>query len=439
MRKLYKFLIAILIIAIIVSGYYFFIYESSKTENKIDYLKVESSTADSVLRASGVIVPKNTVNIKSSISAKVDEVNFLEGDEVKEDEVILKYDNKLIENQIESKKVQKEKAKLSLEQANISIEEAKASLDLTKTQLENAKSSSVESNKNEIRQAEINLEEAKEKLEKDNELYAENAISYSQKRDQEYQVKILESKLELAQQNLEDRKREINNSIKEREKNLLQSEKKLLNAEKNSEIAKKSYEEAKVAYERVLTENEDYEITAPLEGVILEKEVDKGEFVQTGQDLFQIASKNKLIKINPDERELSLLKENKKAYISPEAYPDKKIEAKLAKIGPSVDNEKGTIDVYYKTINEREDLVYNMSVSVNIINDKDKEKIYIPENYLINKNEAYLYKDKKAKLIEVEIGSSLNGEVEIIDGLNSGDIILDPEEVDDGEKVNIEG
>lgn len=439
MKGIYKYIIAVLILAVIVSGYYFLVYDSSNAEDKIDYLKIKSSTDDSVLRASGIIVPENTVNIKSSISAKVESVNFLEGDKVKEDEVILKYDNKLIENQIKSRKVQKEKANLSLEQANISIEEARATLELRKTQLENAKNSSFESNKDEIRQAEINLEEAEEKLEKDKELYAEKAISLSQKRDQEYQVKLLESKLELAEQRLEDRKREINNTIREREKNLIQAEKTLLNAEKSYEIAKKSFKEAEIAYERVLTENEDYKITAPLSGVILDKNIDKGEFVQPGHDLFQIASNNKLIEINPDERELALLKENKMAYISPEAYPDHKIEAKLEKIGASVDDQKGTIDVYYKAIEDTEDLIYNMSVSVNIINDKNKENIYIPEDYLVNENEVYLYEDKEAKLVKIEIGKSTNGEIEIRSALNNGDIILDPEDVNDGDKVNIEG
>lgn len=440
MKKYYKILLVILVIVLLVGGYYFFIYDNSVAEDKIDYIKVESNNNNTILRATGTVIPEKTIDIKSSISGKIVEVNFEEGEKVKEGEEILSYDNKLIANEIKNLKVQTNRAELSVEQAKISREEAKASLELAKTQLENAQDSSTDSLKYEIEQAEINLEEGKYKLDKYIHLLEKEAIEESKKEDQEFKVKILQNRVDLARQNLQDRKKEIENNIKEREKNVIVAEKKYINAEKNYEIAKESLKEAKVAYERALAKNEDYSIDSPLSGIIKEKHVEKGEYVQTGQNLFQIASDNLLIKISPDEREIGLLKENEVAYISPEAYPERKIKATLARIAPSVDEQKGTIDVYYKPVEDVENLVFNMTVSVDIINENKKaEAIYIPENYLVNENQVYLYKENKAELIEVETGDYNQGKVEITKGLKKGNLLINPEDIEEGKKIDIEG
>ncbi len=440
-KKYSKVLLAVILVIFLIASYYFFIYDNSVAEDKIDYLKVEKNIDNTILRATGTVVPDKIIDVKSSISGKIVEVNFDEGEKVKAGEEILSYDNKLIANEIKNLKVQKDRAKLSVEQAKISMEEAKASLELAKTQLENSKNTSIESYKFEIEQAEINLEEGKNKLKKYNNLLEKEAIEESKIEDQEYQVKILKNKLNLAKQKIEDRKREIDNNIREREKNLILAEKKYLNAEKNYEITQKSLKETEVAHERALEKNEDYYIKSPIEGIIKEKFVEKGEYVQPAENLFEIASNTLLIKISPDEREIGLLKENKIAYVSPEAYPDKKIEAKLTKISPSVDSQKGTIDVYYKPIENVADLVYNMTVSVDILNDEiDANKIYIPEKYLVNENQVYFYnQDNKAELVEVETGEYNEGKIEIKSGLEKGDIIISPEDAEKSKKINIEG
>lgn len=440
MKKYYKVLSAVFLLVFLIGSYYFFIYDNSIAEEKVDYIKIDNNTDDSILRATGNVIPEKTIDIKSSLSGEITEAIFTEGDKVEKNEIIIKYDNKLIKNEIKNLRVQKDKAKLSLQQAKITEEEAKASLELAKTQLENTKNSSVESLKYEVIQTKINLEEGKNKLDKYSHLLEKEAIEISKKEDQEYQVRILENKVDLAKQKLEDRKRETKENIKEREKNVIQAEKKYINTKKSYEIAEKSLEEAEVTYERALEKNKDYYVKSPIDGIIKEKFVEKGEFVQAGQDLYKIASDNLFIKISPDERELGLLKDNKIAYISPEAYPDKKIKAKLAKISSSVDSQKGTIDVYYEPLENVDDLVFNMTVSVDIINnEKDANEIYIPENYLYNKNRVYLYNENKTELIDVETGEYNAGKIEIKNGLEKGDIIINPEDIENGKKINIEG
>ena len=439
MKKYYKILILFVIVMLFVGSYYIFIYDHSAAEDNIDYIKIENNLNSSVLRATGSIIPEKEVDIKSAISGKVIKADFSEGEKVNNNEELIKYDDKLITNEIKNLKVKKEKANLTLKQSKIKEEEAKAALELEKIRLNNAKNSSFESLKYEIRQAEINLKEGKYKLDKYNHLLEKDALELSKKEDQEYKVKILENKLNLAKQKLADRKKEISEKIKEREKSLVQAEKQYLNAKMNYEISKKSFEEAEVAYERALEKNKDYYINSPITGIIKEKSVEEGEFVQPGQNLYKIASNNYLIKISPDERELGLLKENDTAYISPEAYPDRKIKAKLAKISPSVDSEKGTIDVYYRPVAEVEDLVFDMTVSVDVINEKQqKNKIYIPENYLVNENQVYFYNKKnKVELIKIKIGDYNEGKVGVKAGLTKGDIIVNPEDVEEGQKLDI--
>ena len=439
MNKKVKIFFIVGIVIVLASSSYFFFFNNSTAEEKVDYFKVEQNTDDSVLRATGAVVPEKTVEIKSSISEKILEVNFEEGENVNEDELILKYDNKLIKNDIENAEINKEKAELSLEEAEIAIEESHAALQLAETKLNNAKNYSLEILKEEIKQAEINLDDGEDKLDRYNYLYEKNAIENSKKEDQEYQVKLLKSKLRLAKQKLEDRKIENNNKIKEAEKNLLQTEKAYLGAKKKYELAKKSFEEAENMLVRRKKQNENYYIFSPLNGIILSKNIEEGEYVQTGQTLFRIASDKLLIKISPDERELALLKENKTAYIASQAYPNKKIKAKLLRISPEVDSERGTIDVYFEPVSTNSNLLPNMTVSVDIINDDmERKQKYIPADYLVNESSVYKYIDGKAKLIKVNVSNKNNNRIKIKDGLDSGDIILNPAQVKDGQEINIE-
>jgi HlyD family secretion protein len=96
-------------------------------------------------------------------------------------------------------------------------------------------------------------------------------------------------------------------------------------------------------------------IRSPIDGVVLEKLVDAGELV-TPQSfggargpstafLAMADPKDLQVEVELNESDLSKVFLNQKCRVSPEAYPDKSYEGRVAEIAPEANRQKGTLQV----------------------------------------------------------------------------------------------
>ncbi|MFT5356517.1 MAG: HlyD family secretion protein [Polyangiales bacterium] len=99
------------------------------------------------------------------------------------------------------------------------------------------------------------------------------------------------------------------------------------------------------------------EIRAPSAGRVLARHVERGEVVRPGEVLITFAGDGPLeIVVRPDESNLARLSVGQLALVSPEAFPERRIRARVARIAPSVDPTRGTIEIDL-TIEEEADAV----------------------------------------------------------------------------------
>ncbi|MFK7999672.1 MAG: efflux RND transporter periplasmic adaptor subunit [Polyangiales bacterium] len=88
------------------------------------------------------------------------------------------------------------------------------------------------------------------------------------------------------------------------------------------------------------------QIRAPSAGRVLARHVERGEVVRPGEILVTFAGDGPLeIVVRPDESNLARLSEGQLALVSPEAFPERRIRARVARIAPSVDPTRGTIEI----------------------------------------------------------------------------------------------
>ena len=88
------------------------------------------------------------------------------------------------------------------------------------------------------------------------------------------------------------------------------------------------------------------QIRAPSAGRVLARHVEQGEVVRPGEVLITFAGDGPLeIVVRPDESNLARLSEGQLALVSPEAFPERRIRARVARIAPSVDPTRGTIEI----------------------------------------------------------------------------------------------
>ena len=186
-------------------------------------------------------------------------------------------------------------------------------------------------------------------------------------------------------------------------------------------------------------------IRAEVSGIILTRNVEPGDLVQPSQTLFTIALDGATeIRVPFDERNLPLLALQQKAAVITDAYPDQPFPAHINFIAPSIDAQRGTVDVRLTVDPVPDFLRQDMTVSVNVETNKREQTLVIPNDALSsisgNKAMVILVRDRKIQRHPITLG--LRGLVmsEVVAGLKQGDHVLtDAESVlKDGIRVRIE-
>lgn len=186
-------------------------------------------------------------------------------------------------------------------------------------------------------------------------------------------------------------------------------------------------------------------IRAEVSGIILTRNVEPGDLVQPSQTLFTIALDGATeIRVPFDERNLPLLALQQKAAVITDAYPDQPFPAHINFIAPSIDAQRGTVDVRLTVDPVPDFLRQDMTVSVNVETNKRERTLVIPNDALSsisgNKAMVILVRDRKIQRHPITLG--LRGLVmsEVVAGLKEGDQVLTDAEslLKDGTRVRIE-
>ncbi len=435
-----KRLIILMIIILLTAGGWFY-YQNQQQAEITDHITVKNTELVESLRASGIVKPHKTIQISSTIAENIENIKYEEGTKVKKNEVILEFEDDLAQADYEQALAQLNSAKASLEQTKASIEESKAQIGLAKIRLENAKELNKESLLVEIEQAEMEIQNALDVLERRKYLYENNAIEKMKVENQQHQINILKLQKKALEKKLVELKKSRDNRVKEAKEELKRAEVSYQSAQKQYLVSEENINSAQASANRAEVNLNKYKVRSPINGIILDKSVEEGEYVQPGVTLLTVGSNNLQIKISPDEKELNLLSVGKKGYISPEAYPNREIEVEISSISSSVDPERGTIDVYLKPLERTGLLIPNMSVSVEIISEKKEEIKLLPQNYVLEDNNSrFVFKYVNGTAIKQNISVSENyqDKVIVVQGLANGDIVLDPKGLKEGQSVVIE-
>ena len=183
-------------------------------------------------------------------------------------------------------------------------------------------------------------------------------------------------------------------------------------------------------------------IRAPLPGVVLKRHVERGEVVQPGEALLTFAGDGPLeVRIQPDESNLALLRLGQHALISAEAFPDQRVDASIARIAPSIDPIRGTVEVDL-SIDDELDLRPDMTVTVEIEVGRAPSALVVP-SWLIHDLGSegpwlMLVKDGRAQRRDVKLGLEGDDLVEVVSGLSEADQLLSPAlPIEEGDPVRV--
>ena len=188
----------------------------------------------------------------------------------------------------------------------------------------------------------------------------------------------------------------------------------------------------------------DYtEIRAPISGIVSQRFIKVGNMIKMDQPVFSITDFDPLLAVlHVPEKEMSKLQFGLPAEITADALPNAIFQGKILRISPIVDAGTGTIKVTVEVKDKSRRLKPGMFTRVNIVYDEHENTLLVPKDAVLSQDsETMVFVVKKNKVVkrEVEIGYENSTHVEIVSGVNIGDIIVTTglSSLKDGSKISI--
>jgi len=359
-----------------------------------------------VLNATGYIVAAHKIEVAAKVVGKVKWIGVDKGDRVHEGEVMVRLEDDEYQAQLQQAKGQLASLQAHLDEAihgsrPEEIAQAQANVNSAVADLENAK---------------VSLNRAKGQVGEG--LVARQAVDDAQARYDSAAAKLnaLQKAYELVK--IGPRQEEIDS-------------------------LRGQVEQAKgmVAYAETNLANTI--IRAPVTGTILERAVEKGEFVTTSfvgdrgakGYVVSLADLNDLeVELDISQNDFAKLHSGQHGFVTTDAFPDRRYDGFIKEISPEANRQKATVQIKVKITKPDDYLRPEMNASVAFISDQKtatgasaaKPVVIVPAA-AVRDGAVLVLADGKAVRRPVKTGSTSSQGVRIEDGLIGGeDLILNP-------------
>ncbi|WP_313755621.1 efflux RND transporter periplasmic adaptor subunit [Tissierella sp.] len=187
-----------------------------------------------------------------------------------------------------------------------------------------------------------------------------------------------------------------------------------------AEMQLKELESTKIELELSLR---DFVLISPIDGIVKNLNASIGEIALTGKPVALIDTEESIVKVNIGEMDLDKVKKDMEVNLALIGI-ENKINAKVTKIMPSINPATRIGEVEIANINGQ--FISGTSVEVEFIISKVDEGLTMPLNAIKElKDTSVVYKivDNHVEEIPIKTGIKVNNRLQIIEGLEEGDII----------------
>lgn len=348
----------------------------------VDVARVKAQDVQVAVRSVGSLVAVDQVDIAPEINGFVKQIHFKENQQVEKGRLLVELDDR--------------KLKLAVQQAEDALQTAEANLELAKAT---------------IRRAEADVENTKSMFERDEELYESGITS---------EAAFIQSKTayESASAAVEEAK-----AARRR-------------AEKELEAAKTALA---LARERLA----DTRIMAPLAGILGERLVSPGDYVEAGQKLVELVVMDPLeIGFSVPERYGRQIQVGQPVLFSSPSMPDRTFSGEATYLSPTADPATRSIKLKARLPNKGGLLQPGLFGAVRLVLETHPDAAVIPESAVVPRGEetfVYIVNSSEARLRRVTLGEHFDGSIEVVEGLEPGEVVITAgqQKVADGYPVRI--
>ncbi|MCS6997969.1 MAG: efflux RND transporter periplasmic adaptor subunit [Aquificaceae bacterium] len=344
--------------------------------NKENYAVAEEKEVKTLIYGTGYARNKDYLLLRSEVSGYIKEVFVEEGEYVKKGQVLAVLDSGSLEEGIREVS---ERLKLVRERSK----EGSPYLTALESTTEAAR---------------INLEKAKKVFERRDRLFSQGLIPREAYEQSKAQYETAQKEYDRARQTYEDAVMS------------LRADERVLMAER----------------QRLIKEREKYIIKSPIEGYILKRFVNPGDYINhVGQEnrLFSIGSKGWEVWLEVDEEYAGMIKEGQRVNLRVDSFPGRDFEGRVLQVVKEVDRARKLI-----TVKLGADLPQETPTGATVeghIEVERRRALLIPAK-AYSDGHVLLYDGVRRVKVPVKLGKQYGEFVEVKEGLKPGDRVLLP-------------
>jgi HlyD family secretion protein len=413
------------VVTLVLAAAAFTVYGLITSATPVDVMRVvppASAAArgqDPILQATGYIVAAHRIEVGSKVAGRVAWVGVEKGDLVKAGQVLVRLED------------QADRAQLAQARGRL------ASLEARVAELTGG------SRPEEIEMARANLAEAEAEL---------HSAQVTLER-----VRALSAEGILAKQALDDA-RARHDSLRARVQSLRKMQDLVVLGPRQEQLdaARGQMAESRAAVDYAATQLANTVIRAPVSGTVLERAVEKGEFVTTSfagergakSYVAAVADLTDLeVELDIGQSDFAKVRSAGRALISTDAFPDRRYEGVIARIAPEANRQKATVQISVKVTNADEFLRPEMNASVAFLPsgpttgsavrlDSTPAVITVPAT-AVRDDSVFVIVDGRAIRKPVRVGTPGPDGVQITKGLVGGEDLISnpPRGLKEGQRV----
>jgi len=356
--------------------------------------------------ATGRVDTPARIAISSQAAARIDAVLVREGDRVRAGQPLVR--------------LRSDEAQAALEAARAALREAEG----RQRQLEGVQRPVAEQ---QLAQARANLEAARRELERARELVAQGYVSQSRVDEAQRQVDTTSAALASARAQADG----------------------VRQGGIEAELARARIAQARANLASAEARLDTLVLAAPAGGVVLTRAAEPGDTAQVGRTLLTMARDGATrIVAGVDEKNLRWLAAGQQASALADAFPTRPFPAKLTWVAPSVDAQRGTVEVWLEVPEPPEFLKPDMTVSVEMVVARRENVLTLPAWAIhdtdpasaLRRASVLVMREGRAVENPIELGLRGVGIVEIVSGVAEGDPVITPDSgALAGERVRLPG
>lgn len=201
-----------------------------------------------------------------------------------------------------------------------------------------------------------------------------------------------------------------------------------LTSQQNLDEARAKLDAARAQHELNRVQLDKTVIRAPFDGTVGLRLVSPGAYVKTGDDIANLESLGSMkLDFRVPETYLARLASGQTLMVRVDAYPDQPFEGAIYAIEPGVDEETRTVLLRARLPNKGNKLRPGLFARVSLVLERRDNALVVPEQAIVPVGQqTFVYRvvDGKAAMTPITLGLRRPGQVEILEGVNAGDVVV---------------